>query len=57
MFYYNPTTRHAMWDRPEELVGRADVDKNIQAPPHKRGLDDDKKIGETLCDGFRLLVN
>lgn len=57
MFYYNPTTRQAMWDRPEELVGRADVDKYIQEPPHKRGLDDNKKIGETLCDSFRLLVN
>lgn len=45
VFYYNPTTRQAMWDRPEELVGRADVDKYIQEPPHKRGLDDNKKIG------------
>uniref|UniRef100_A0A3P9AKE9 Transcription elongation regulator 1 n=1 Tax=Esox lucius TaxID=8010 RepID=A0A3P9AKE9_ESOLU len=40
VFYYNPTTRLSMWDRPEELVGRADVDKNIQEPPHKRGLED-----------------
>ncbi|XP_043076684.1 transcription elongation regulator 1 [Puntigrus tetrazona] len=45
VFYYNPTTRLSMWDRPEELVGRADVDKYIQEPPHKRGLDDNKKIG------------
>lgn len=34
-----------MWDRPEELVGRADVDKHIQEPPHKRGLEDSKKTG------------
>lgn len=34
-----------MWDRPEELVGRADVDKHIQEPPHKRGLEDGKKTG------------
>ncbi|XP_030649641.1 transcription elongation regulator 1 [Chanos chanos] len=45
VFFYNPTTRLSMWDRPEELVGRADVDKCIQEPPHKRGLDDTKKPG------------
>ncbi|XP_054611170.1 transcription elongation regulator 1 isoform X2 [Dunckerocampus dactyliophorus] len=45
VFFYNPTTRLSMWDRPEELVGRADVDKHIQEPPHKRGLDDTKKTG------------
>ncbi|XP_067280633.1 transcription elongation regulator 1 [Pseudorasbora parva] len=45
VFYYNPTTRLSMWDRPEELVGRADVDKYIQEPHHKRGLDDIKKMG------------
>ncbi|XP_053702811.1 transcription elongation regulator 1 isoform X1 [Synchiropus splendidus] len=45
VFFYNPTTRLSMWDRPEELVGRADVDKHIQEPPHKRGLDDSKRIG------------
>ncbi|XP_066501838.1 transcription elongation regulator 1 isoform X2 [Hoplias malabaricus] len=44
VFFYNPTTRQSMWDRPDELVGRADVDKYIQEPPHKRGLDDAKKI-------------
>uniref|UniRef100_A0A672H8S4 Transcription elongation regulator 1 n=1 Tax=Salarias fasciatus TaxID=181472 RepID=A0A672H8S4_SALFA len=45
VFFYNPTTRLSMWDRPEELVGRADVDKHIQEPPHKRGLEDSKKPG------------
>uniref|UniRef100_A0A8C6NQZ9 Transcription elongation regulator 1 n=1 Tax=Nothobranchius furzeri TaxID=105023 RepID=A0A8C6NQZ9_NOTFU len=46
VFFYNPTTRLSMWDRPEELIGRADVDKHIQEPPHKRGLEDSKKIEE-----------
>uniref|UniRef100_A0A3Q3N7K6 Transcription elongation regulator 1 n=1 Tax=Mastacembelus armatus TaxID=205130 RepID=A0A3Q3N7K6_9TELE len=46
VFFYNPTTRLSMWDRPEELVGRADVDKHIQEPPHKRSLEDGKKTGE-----------
>ncbi|XP_033995794.1 transcription elongation regulator 1-like isoform X4 [Trematomus bernacchii] len=43
VFFYNPTTRLSMWDRPDELVGRADVDKHIQEPPHKRGLEEVKK--------------
>ncbi|KAF7696918.1 transcription elongation regulator 1 [Silurus meridionalis] len=43
VFFYNPTTRHSMWDRPDELVGRVDVDKYIQEPPHKRTLDDARK--------------
>ncbi|XP_036424463.1 transcription elongation regulator 1a isoform X3 [Colossoma macropomum] len=43
VFFYNPTTRMSMWERPEELVGRADVDKSIQEPPHKRGLDNGPK--------------
>lgn len=34
-----------MWDRPEELIGRSDVDKHIQEPPHKRGVGDSKKTG------------
>lgn len=34
-----------MWDRPEELIGRSDVDKHIQEPPHKRGVEDSKKTG------------
>ncbi|XP_067246011.1 transcription elongation regulator 1a isoform X5 [Chanodichthys erythropterus] len=44
VFYYNPTTRLSMWERPEELVGRVDVDKAIQEPPHKRGLDNSHKM-------------
>uniref|UniRef100_A0A3Q4M8U4 Transcription elongation regulator 1 n=1 Tax=Neolamprologus brichardi TaxID=32507 RepID=A0A3Q4M8U4_NEOBR len=50
VFFYNPTTRLSMWDRPEELVGRADVDKHIQEPPHKRGLEDNKKTGVSKED-------
>ncbi|CAG08861.1 unnamed protein product, partial [Tetraodon nigroviridis] len=45
VFFYNPTTRLSMWDRPEELIGRSDVDKHIQEPPHKRGLEESKKTG------------
>ena len=55
VFFYNPTTRLSMWDRPEELVGRGDVDKHIQEPPHKRGLEDSKKIG-TINGSFFIMV-
>lgn len=48
VFFYNPTTRLSMWDRPEDLVGRADVDKIIQEPPHKRGLEEVKKFIESF---------
>uniref|UniRef100_A0A6Q2Y419 Transcription elongation regulator 1 n=1 Tax=Esox lucius TaxID=8010 RepID=A0A6Q2Y419_ESOLU len=61
VFYYNPTTRLSMWDRPEELVGRADVDKNIQEPPHKRGLEDaTRKLGthtHTLLMSLQVFVS
>ncbi|XP_007426719.1 transcription elongation regulator 1 isoform X6 [Python bivittatus] len=43
VFFYNPTTRLSMWDRPDDLIGRADVDKIIQEPPHKKGMDEGKK--------------
>lgn len=45
-----------MWDRPEELIGRSDVDKHIQEPPHKRGLEDSKKTSvdsHFLCEAQR----
>lgn len=33
VFFYNPSTRTSVWERPEELVGRADVDKAVSATP------------------------
>uniref|UniRef100_A0A672KT18 Transcription elongation regulator 1 n=1 Tax=Sinocyclocheilus grahami TaxID=75366 RepID=A0A672KT18_SINGR len=50
VFFYNPTTRLSMWERPEELVGRVDVDKAIQEPPHKRGLDNSHNLGKEEQD-------
>lgn len=44
VFFYNPTTRLSMWDRPDDLIGRADVDKIIQEPPHKKGMEEVKKL-------------
>ncbi|XP_053504440.1 transcription elongation regulator 1 isoform X1 [Ictalurus furcatus] len=49
VFFYNPTTRHSMWDRPDELIGRVDVDKYIQEPPHKKTLDDSRKTATSIA--------
>lgn len=41
VFFYNPSTRTSVWERPEELVGRPDVDKVVSTAPGK----DDKEEG------------
>lgn len=33
MFFYNPSSRTSVWERPEDLVGRADVDKMVSSAP------------------------
>ena len=33
VFFYNPSQRMSLWERPEELQGRADVEKMVQNPP------------------------
>ncbi|GFR29138.1 transcription elongation regulator 1 [Trichonephila clavata] len=33
VFFFNPSSRKSVWEKPDELKGRADVDKLIQAPP------------------------
>ncbi|XP_053623455.1 transcription elongation regulator 1-like isoform X2 [Plodia interpunctella] len=34
VFFYNPTaTTKSVWERPAELLGRADVDRAVQQPP------------------------
>lgn len=35
VFYYNPSTRTSVWERPEDLVGRADVDKAVSTTPEQ----------------------
>lgn len=37
VFFYNPSTRTSVWERPEDLLGRADVDKAIAAAPDQAG--------------------
>jgi transcription elongation regulator 1 len=43
VFFYNPSQRASVWERPAELVGRAEVDKLICRPPDNMGGMGDKK--------------
>ncbi|XP_030767326.1 transcription elongation regulator 1-like isoform X2 [Sitophilus oryzae] len=33
VFFYNPSSRTSVWERPEELLKRSDVDKMVATPP------------------------
>ncbi|KAK9874985.1 hypothetical protein WA026_005800 [Henosepilachna vigintioctopunctata] len=33
VFFYNPSSRTSVWERPEELLKRTDVDKMVSEPP------------------------
>ncbi|OWF46304.1 transcription elongation regulator 1-like [Mizuhopecten yessoensis] len=33
VFFYNPSQRTSLWEKPEEIQGRPDVEKMLQAPP------------------------
>lgn len=33
VFFYNPSSRTSVWERPEDLIGRTDVDKMVSTPP------------------------
>lgn len=35
VFFYNPSTRTSVWERPEDLLGRVDVDKAISTTPEQ----------------------
>ncbi|CAG4958341.1 unnamed protein product [Colias eurytheme] len=34
VFFYNPTARLSVWERPAQLLGRKDVDAAVAQPPH-----------------------
>lgn len=42
VFFYNPSTKTSIWERPHELKNRPDVDKMLKAPASS-----DEKGGET----------
>lgn len=33
VFFYNPSTKTSVWERPPDLMGRPDVDKLLKGPP------------------------
>ena len=47
VFFYNPSTRTSLWERPDELMGRADVDKLTEGPPGEKG-----RLSESLLELF-----
>lgn len=36
VFFYNPSSKTSVWERPEELLDRKDVDEFISTPPKKK---------------------
>ncbi|ODN01142.1 Transcription elongation regulator 1 [Orchesella cincta] len=37
VFFFNPSTKQSVWDRPKDLVGRIDVDELLRNCPDKSG--------------------
>lgn len=37
VFFYNPSSRTSVWERPDELLKRTDVDKMVSSPPDTLG--------------------
>lgn len=36
VFFYNPSTKTSVWERPADLIGRVDVDKLLKGPPEEK---------------------
>jgi transcription elongation regulator 1 len=45
VFFYNPSTKTSIWERPEELMQRADVDKAVSNPPEQIPAQNLRKFG------------
>lgn len=39
MFFYNPSTKTSVWERPSELRDRADVDRMVSSQPKDDKVD------------------
>ncbi|EFP07631.1 CRE-TCER-1 protein [Caenorhabditis remanei] len=52
VFFYNPSTKTSVWERPPDTYGREDVDKLVQNPPTPKAEDDaqSKKASDTESD-------
>ena len=42
-FFFNPSVKLSVWERPKDLIGNAEVDKLIANPPHVQKTDDKAK--------------
>ncbi|XP_002137702.3 transcription elongation regulator 1 isoform X4 [Drosophila pseudoobscura] len=42
VFFYNPSTRTSVWDRPEDLMNREDVDKAVNDRPEQLKTEEEK---------------
>ncbi|KAJ8971738.1 hypothetical protein NQ314_000551 [Rhamnusium bicolor] len=47
VFFYNPSSRTSVWERPEELLKRTDVDKMVSNPPDALGTANKPDITKT----------
>lgn len=53
VFFYNPSTRTSVWERPEDLLGRPDVDKAISTTPEQLLVaqkDENKPVVEVIVE-------
>lgn len=48
VFFYNPSTRTSVWEKPEELAKRTDVDKMTANPPDTLANNNNNSSGSTL---------
>ncbi|EDV93807.1 GH18087 [Drosophila grimshawi] len=60
VFFYNPSTRTSVWDRPEDLMNREDVDKAVNDRPEQlktaeeKSVEADQKLGENAASLEKL---
>lgn len=57
VFFFNPSTRTSVWERPAELKKRTDVDKMVQTPPVQpdiKGQEASNKDGEPPAKKTKL---
>lgn len=47
VFFYNPSSRTSVWERPEELLKRTDVDKMVSTPPDALSDSNSSSVAQT----------
>ena len=49
-FFYNPSQRQSVWEKPEDLQNRPDVDKLLANKPDPKG-------GKTVVMNWSLIIS